>query len=154
MSRTRRPTELHHTARQLAIAADRCQDEILQVLRFLREWSAGATHSADGPSPKNQVSRPTEAQALGHDQFARMRDRLIEQLLVADRAMREVDSIRREVMSGPPPARPAERGLAKCCNMHGCPDDAWAVKAGRCDTCYRYRARTDRDRRVAPESTV
>ena len=35
-----------------------------------------------------------------------------------------------------------------CGNVHGCPDDDEADKAGRCSACYQYQRRTGRDRRV------
>jgi hypothetical protein len=146
MPRNPRPSELAHTAGFIALAARRAEADVLQVLANLRDWSAGASNSSSGPSPKNQVSRPTEAQALGHDQWAQLRAKLVEHLQLADRAMREVERIRREVMDPPPERLPVERGLVRCANVHGC--DAWAEKAGRCDTCYRYLRRTDRDRRT------
>ena len=34
-----------------------------------------------------------------------------------------------------------------CGNIHGCPDDDHAEKAGRCSACYQYQRRTGRDRR-------
>ena len=36
-----------------------------------------------------------------------------------------------------------------CGNVHGCPDEGEADKAGRCSACYQYQRRTGRDRRVA-----
>lgn len=36
-----------------------------------------------------------------------------------------------------------------CGNIHGCPDDDEADKAGRCSACYQYQRRTGRDRRAA-----
>jgi hypothetical protein len=50
-------------------------------------------------------------------------------------------------MDPPPEKLPVDRGLVRCANVHGC--DAWAERSGRCDTCYRYLRRTDRDRRIA-----
>ncbi len=154
MPRTKRPSELAQTAGFIHLAARRCQADVAVVLGRLRDWSAGASSTSSGPSPKNQVGRPTEAQALGHDQFGQLREQLVHQLLIADRAMRNVESIRRQVMDDPPSRHPEERGLAKCCNIHGCPDDAWAERAGRCDTCYRYHRRNDLDRRNPTEESA
>lgn len=147
MARTRRPSELSQTAGYIALAARRAHQDLLEVLSHLRDWSAGASNSSSGPSPKNQVSRPTEAQALGFDQWGLLRQELVDQLLLADRAMRRVEHIRRLVIDPPPERLPEDRGLAKCANLHGCPDDAWAERGGRCDACYRYHRRTDLDRR-------
>ena len=147
MPRNPRPSELAQTAGFIELAARRARADALQVLAHLRDWSAGASNSLSGPSPKNQVSRPTEAQALGHDHWKQLRARLVDQLQVADRAMREVERIRREVMDPPPEKLPVDRGLVRCANVHGC--DNWAERSGRCDTCYRYLRRTDRDRRIA-----
>jgi len=46
-----------------------------------------------------------------------------------------------EILAARPAKTPSERGLAKCANPHGCPDDGWAIRAGRCDTCAQYRYR-------------
>lgn len=147
MPRPHRPSELEAKLDHVGRHAQAAVDDLRTVLRRLSDWSAGASSGGtSGPTPKNQVSRPTEAAALSHDEHARKRDEIVRQVLVADAAMRQVDRIRREVMAPPPRSTPVERGLAKCCNPRGCPDDAWAVKAGRCDACYQYRWRTDRDR--------
>ena len=146
MPRNLKPSELEAKAGWIAAAAENLSRDVRQVLKNLKDWSAEASGGSSGPSPKNQVSRPTEAAALATDQFTVDRDRFIEQLVMADQCLRELERIRRKVMAPPPPAHPVERGLAKCCNPRGC--DAWATKAGRCDACYQYRWRHDRDRVV------
>jgi hypothetical protein len=149
--RNLKPSELVARAGFIAAAGENATAQLPKVLKQLREWSTSAGGGASGPGPKNQVGRPTEAAALSVDEFARAREELVAALLTADAAMRQVERIRRWVMTPPPPAHPVERGLAKCCNPRGCPDDAWAEKAGRCDACYRFRLRTDRDRGPEPE---
>ena len=146
MPRNMRPSEIERRAGWIAAAAENLSRDVTPVLRNLRAWSVGAGGGAAGPSPKNQVSRPVEAQALSKDEFSQARAELVEQMMVADAALRRIERIRRWVMAPPPPSTPVERGLAKCCNPRGC--DAWATKAGRCDACYQYRWRHDRDRVV------
>ena len=46
-----------------------------------------------------------------------------------------------DLLARRPAKTPSDRGLAKCANPHGCPDDGWAVRSGRCDTCAQYRYR-------------
>jgi len=145
MPRNLRPSELERRAGWIAAAGENLSRDIGEVLKRLRDWSVG-TGGTPGPSPKNQVSRPTESAALHLDEFGRAREEIIAHIVAADQALREVERIRRWVMTSPQASDPGERGLLKCCNPRGCPDDSWASKAGRCDACYQYRWRTDRDR--------
>lgn len=145
MARPRNPSELQATAATVAARAATFERDCLDVLARLRDWSNGGS-GGGGPKPKNQVSDPTGTEALGRDQFAQERRLLALELEKAWRAMCEIERIRRFVMSPPPEKEPSHRGLQRCCNPHGC--DEWATKAGRCESCYKYLRRNDRDRRV------
>ena len=152
--RSAKPSEIAARCNFAAAASENLSRDVTQVLKRLRDWSVGAGGGAGGPTPKNQVSRPVEAQALNPDEHGRAREEFIAAILAADAALRRAEKIRRWVMAPPPPAHPVERGLAKCCNPRGCPDDAWAERAGRCDACYRFRRRLDRDRGPDSEPAV
>lgn len=67
-------------------------------------------------------------------------------LSAAQGSMRAVDKHVRWCLTPSPEVAKHNAGLAKCANQFGCPDDAWASKAGRCQACYEYNRRTQRDR--------
>ena len=67
-------------------------------------------------------------------------------LQAAQGSMRAVDSHVRWCLNPPAEVTKHNASLSKCANQFGCPDDAWACKAGRCLTCYEYNRRTGRDR--------
>lgn len=156
MPRGRRPSEREQ---HLTIAADhmaRIQRDHLKVVGRLRDWSAGIGGTG-GPQPKNSISDPTGQTALAVDEFGTARNRLEALIDEVCRRLDRIEVIRREVMAPPPTLEEVERertnqradGLQPCANQHGCPDEGWATKAGRCETCYKYRARNGQDRRVS-----
>lgn len=113
-----------------------------------RAWSTRGyptSTRAGGGGRSTTATSPTETAALTPDlitgqrleQYARVSE-LLDLLVTMDRQ-------RLAVMKLSPPA-PDERGVARCANAHGCPDDAHAAKAGRCLRCYDYQYRTGRDR--------
>jgi hypothetical protein len=118
-----------------------------QVVANLRDWSGGLS-SGGGPQPKNAVSDPTGNAAMAVDSWGLMRAELGDLILAVYRKAKDAEKIRREVVEPPPEKEPADRGLAECCNPN-CPDEAWAVKAGRCERCYAYKWKYDRDRRMS-----
>jgi len=159
MARGRRPSEREQ---HLSIAGDyfaRIQRDHLKVIGRLRDWSAGIGGSG-GPQAKNTISDPTGHAALATDEFGSARHRIESLIDDVCRALDRIESIRREVMAPPPTAEEVERqrsnqktgALQPCANIHGCPDEAWATKAGRCEACYKYRQRRGSDRRVSRRS--
>ena len=148
MTRPVRPSEQHRSLVTAISRLDRFAAAHAQVVANLRDWSAGIG-SGGGPKAKGAVSDPTGEGALNVDEWGQMRERVAE---LVDRVWRdamELEGIRAKVAAPPPPKAPEHRGLTRCANLHGCPDDAWATKAGRCEACYRYLRRTDRDRRLS-----
>ena len=114
MPRNMRPSEIERRATFVANASEAIRHDITAVLRNLRAWSVGAGGGAAGPSPKNQVSRPVEAQALSKDEFSQARAELVEQMMVADAALRRIERIRRWVMAPPPPSTPVILSRRPC----------------------------------------
>lgn len=149
MTRPLRPSEQHRMLGDAIAWLGRLEADHATFVAHLRDWSGGLT-SGGGPQPKNAVSDPTGQSALAVDEWGQMRARSAELILAVYRSAKDLEAMRREVVSPPPPREPEERGLAKCCNPN-CPDDAWAEKAGRCSPCYQYKRRTDRDRRKSRE---
>ena len=87
-----------------------------------------------------------EADEVGQD-MRRLRAAL-------DAQHRQVDVVTflaAKYLDPPAPPKPADRGLSKCANAFGCPDDAWAEpgRAGRCYACWRHRRSQAVDRRSA-----
>jgi hypothetical protein len=147
MPRPLRSNEMVDRLRRITTDLDGLHPE--RTSDALRDFSAGPG-SGGGPSPKNQISDPTGNAALSRDSWAMMR---VEMSQIINRMVLDASrlvSIEREVLAPPPPKAPVDRGLVKCCNVHGCPDDAWAIKAGRCIACYEALRRTERDRPGQP----
>lgn len=114
-----------------------------------KEWSRGGFPASTDSDrrPKGQISDPTGNLAINGDDVEQLRRAqyadLQEFLETAVRMEARHDEIMRPTIKE---RDPASRGLLKCQNLHGCPDDAWAIYAGRCASCHRYLKRTDRDR--------
>jgi hypothetical protein len=152
MSRSRRPSELGALlAKALAnlAAFDRDQHNVTERLR---DWSSGVSSSASGPGQKNAVSDPTGTAALGRDAWGAMRGEIEAAVLAVHRSALDLERVRRTVMEPPLAKEPEQRGLAHCANALGCPDDAWAEKAGQCNACRTYFVRNNRYRPGARES--
>lgn len=148
MSRPIRPSELAAVLGRATDRLDLLGSELPQLVAALRDFSAGI-RSGGGPGARNAVSDPTGNAALATDEWALARRHLERHIRAIDAAAAACDAIRRQALTPPPPATPAARGIPKCANPHGCPDDAWADTAGRCATCYEYLRRNDRDRRLS-----
>jgi hypothetical protein len=149
VTRNRRPSEQRADLLTALGRLERFAHDHALIVARLRDWSAGVGGSG-GPQPKNAVSDPTGQAAMSTDEWGQMRQRVDDLIHQAWRAACDLEDIRRQVAAPALPKEPEERGLAKCANP-ACPDDAWAVKAGRCDACYQFRRRTDRDRRKSKD---
>lgn len=144
MPRPLRKSELVRATQQLADHANWLNSQLFELLRRLDDYSAGPTGNA-GPKPKNAVADPTGRQAIDDDIWTRERQQLSDSIRVAASALAEANRIRRHVLEPPPAREPADRGIPRCANIHGC--DAFADVAGRCRPCYDYRRKHDTDRR-------
>ena len=156
MARLPRPSERNQIIQGAIVYAQRISHDYLTLDARLRDWTSG-TGGSGGPRPKGSISDPTGTAALTTDEHGQMRRRLSELLDRICRDLATVETIRREVMAPPPTVEELERqahnqkvgALQPCANIHGCPDEAWATKAGRCENCYRAMKRNGRDRRVS-----
>lgn len=150
MTRPQRPSEQRADLLTAISRLERFAHDHPTVVANLRDWSAGVGGSG-GPRPVNAVSDPTGQAAMATDEWGMMRQRVGELIHAAWRAACDLEDIRRQVASPALPKEPEERGIPFCANPT-CPDAPTpAVKAGRCEACYRFRRRTDRDRRKSKE---
>lgn len=147
MTRPARPTEQRRQLDTICDLLARFTAAHPTITTNLRDWTNGTT-TTGGPGPKNTISDPTGNTALTVDHWATIRTRVDDHVRTLYRLACDLERVRQEVAAPPLPKQPEQRGLAHCANPN-CPDDAWAVKAGRCEPCYRYRLRTDRDRRTS-----
>lgn len=113
----------------------------------LNEWQGPERGGNEtGITGKGGHGDPTGQQVTGSDYAIQRRiqlHRLVEQL---DDATRELGIICREVLESSNGKDPSQRGHDPCANQNGCPDGAWATKAGRCQRCYMYLYRNGKDR--------
>ena len=154
MTRPIRPSELAAVATRAHRRLTHLIEDLPQLIAALRDYSTGIT-SGGGTPAAGHITDPTGNAALATDQWANQRRQLEHAVRMIDQGAATCDHIRRHTLEPPPPARPVDRGIPACANAHGCPDDNWADPghAGRCDTCYRYRHRTGRDRRRSGQPT-
>jgi hypothetical protein len=153
MTRYRRPSERDQLYAVIVEMVTYQAQHHRAVLDTLAQWAKGVSAGGGGRRPVNGHSDPTGSTALLGDDDARSgRLAIDEHLSHIVRLLRDDDHLFRTVMAARDqvmPPEPADRGLAQCCNKH-CPDEgAWAVKAGRCDGCYAYWRKYDRDRRAS-----
>lgn len=146
MTRRARPSETQARLERAVAKLEDLASSHAQVVRDLRQWALGPSSSSSGPGPRNAVSDPTGQAAVNGDEWGRMLERYTETVERVVRDVANLDAIRRTVVA--PVVRPEEQpiGLVHCANMHGCPDGAWAEKAGRCNACRTFLVRTGRDR--------
>ena len=110
-------------------------------------WSRDGYPTGTGVSAgKGSISDPTAAAVLVSDDIRKDRDRLSLIIIQAHDLLREADNIRTRYMTTETRTAKHNASLSKCANIHGCPDDSWAAKAGRCLVCYEYQRRNMRDR--------
>ena len=115
--------------------------------RRLALWSRdGYPTSSGGTRVRGGVSDPTAAAVLTPDEVRQDRDKLTTLITAAHDLLAEADTIRTRYMTTTKEVQRHNQALTKCANMHGCPDDSWATKAGRCSTCYEYNRVNQRDR--------
>lgn len=147
MTRPRRPSELDS---MLDHAIGRLCDFLANAPTTrtrLRDWSVGVSSSSSGPGQRNAVSDPTGNQATNSaDPFSVMRREIEAAIVAVHRSALDLERIHRLVNTDAQPPEPEQRGLAKCGNQLGCPDDAWAEKAGQCNACRTYFMRHQRYR--------
>lgn len=104
------------------------------------------TNSGQGARGKNNISDPTANAALKHDEASQDRQRLRTLIIRLGDITFELDDIRTKYLKPHQPA-PTRDAPALCANMYGCPDNALAHKAGRCQECFEHKRAHDRDRR-------
>jgi len=152
MPRDVRPSELQHTlTRSLERGATL---DLIAVCDQLRDWTAPTTTTgglSGQPSGAGHIADPTGNAALQttHDYPTTQRTRIEHHVRTIAASINALVKIAELTTNPPPLPDPADRGLVICANIHGCPDDAWATKAGRCEACYRHRLRHDTDRRLS-----
>ena len=139
--------------------------DIVTVCDQLRDWTASvaagagladARVSGSTSDPCGHADPTGNAALLVADDYAAgVRARIEHHVLQIDSHAASLAKLAGLVTSPPEPPDPAGRGLVLCANVHDCPDDAWAVKAGRCEACYRWRLRHDgMDRRRSGQPRV
>lgn len=124
-----------------------------RLIDALRDFAAGIGSGSGGPSPKNQISDPTGNGALAIDEWAHMRQEVSDLVRRISTDAHRLVIIQRFALEPALPKQPADRGIAACANLHGCPTDSWADVAGRCKPCYEALRRTGRDRRVSGQAS-
>jgi hypothetical protein len=121
--------------------------DFVALQKRLALWSRdGYPTGQSGSRSKGAVGDPTALAVIASDDIRKDRDRLTSLIIQAHDILKEADIIRSRYMTTTSTATKHNATLTKCANMHGCPDDMWAAKAGRCLNCYEYQRRTCRDR--------
>lgn len=122
-------------------------DDFIELQKRMALWSRdGYPTGSMNARASGTVSDPTANAALSSDEVRRDRDRLSALIIQAHSIMRDADIIRTRYMNTTTRAEEHNAQLSKCANIHGCPDDSWACKAGRCTSCYEFNRRNGRDR--------
>ena len=132
--------------------------DLVAVCDQLRDWTAAVATGGGGGGRTYSVADPTgtAATTTAADYAAGVRARIEYHVMTIDAHAASLAKLCALVTDPPPLPDPADRGLIQCANVHGCPDEAWAEKAGRCGACYQHHRRHDgRDRRLsgAPRHT-
>lgn len=141
------------------------QRELPEIQRRLKAWRrdgypSGSSGGGRGGGPvivvPDELGNPdtvhitsVEAAVFTRDEVADMDARFNAQISEALGVITAVWKIRLDVMADTDETKRAKKRqdrLQKCANAYGCPDDAWGYKAGRCNTCYQFRYRNQRDR--------
>lgn len=129
------------------------QTDQTTVINRLRDWATGLTTTHSGPTSKGTIADPTGNTALSVDEWGQARTRLEALITTAHTTATALEAIRKQIMAtdttDPDDPDNQTGALQVCANSHGCPDDNWASKAGRCEACYQYRHRNNRDRRIS-----
>lgn len=145
--------QLIHLAGQLEAQARFLREHGPNALRIAQDLAAPLKSSDDtGRRPKGDHSDPTGSSATARVEpeqgWAReVADAWPPALKACEESVVRVNDLMVPLSDCLRKGKPQRRqDIPACANIHGCPDDAKAVKAGRCDTCYQYRARNERDR--------
>lgn len=166
--RTMQDSIRHHVRRALIPdqpevtrnADEKALDDIIRRLLQVRKgwrtfeqrcgaWIRGGYPSTTdgGPTGKGSVSDPTAREAVNGDEVRALLRKEREIIAhIGTQAVMLWSGWNEITQASPTKVTPKDRGIAKCGNQYGCPDDNWADKAGRCNTCYQYRYRNNRDR--------
>lgn len=123
--------------------------EYPEIHKRFKAWSRGGfpASTGGGPGSKGAISDPTGREAIEGDDVRLLSERFHTCLELVLSNANLMKAIRDEIMRTDRTTAEAKRDtLQKCCNAFGCPEDAWAEKAGRCNACYQYRYRNGRDR--------
>lgn len=136
-----------HYLADICVLAQTILDDFAELQKRLALWSRDGypTGSLNARS-SGTVSDPTANAALSSDEVRRDRDELSSLIVRAHGLLRDADNIRARYMNTTINAEQHNAQLTRCENIHGCPDGAWACKAGRCTTCYQFNRRNGRDR--------
>jgi hypothetical protein len=107
--------------------------------RRLLVWSRdGYPTGTNGTIRSSQLSDPTATAVLTPDHVRHDRDRIRQLIVEAHETLREADLLRAKYMTPAQRVDAHNKTLAACINTNGCPNNMWAVKAGRCLACYEY----------------
>jgi hypothetical protein len=136
-----------HYLADIAALVRTLSNDFTALQRRLALWSRdGYPTGSSATRVKGAVGDPTASAVIASDDIRKDRDRLSSLIIQAHELLKEADIIRSRYMTTTTKAVKHNASLTKCVNMHGCPEDMWAAKAGRCLTCYEYQRRTGRDR--------
>lgn len=121
--------------------------DFVALQRRLAIWSRdGYPTGTDRQTRGATIGDPTAAAVLAPDEVRRDREQLAQLITQAHEIMTKAEGIRSKYMTAAKQAERHNRSLTRCANIHGCPDDMWAAKAGRCLACYEYRRVNHSDR--------
>lgn len=129
---------------------DQLHHEFTDLERRLTAWAKDGYPSTSGQpatSGGGGISDPTAQAVLAPDQVRLDREQLHANLIRLHDISVTLDHIRRTYMT-PDNEKNLEqlRKLEACANQLGCPDQAYAAKAGRCSACYQHHRRTGEER--------
>lgn len=139
-------TDSLHTLDYVIERVRHVADNLNDADRQLARWAGPGRVQHNGPGGKGGHSDPTAAAALGQDDHGRERVKLHMLILRLGNMARDIDYIVSTTVNPTPAPEPPD-GPEYCINMHGCPDEAKAVKGGLCDPCATHRRDHGRDRR-------
>jgi hypothetical protein len=136
-----------HYLEDIVVLVRNISNDFSALQKRLALWSRDGYPTGTGVSAgKGSISDPTASAVLISDDIGKDRDRLSTIIIQAHDLLREADIIRTRYMTTETRTAKHNASLSKCANIHGCPDDTWAAKAGRCLVCYEYQRRNLRDR--------
>jgi hypothetical protein len=136
-----------HYLADVAALVHTLSTDFVALQKRLALWSRDGYPTGQGGSrTKGAIGDPTASAVIASDDIRKDRDRLTTLVIQAHDCLKEADIIRLRYMTSSVKAAKHNAGLTKCANMHGCPENMWGAKAGRCLNCYEYQRRTGRDR--------